>query len=105
MLSRSKTAIAFCAMFVSISVIAARLGRAQNAAQPGWTCSEERLRPFCLGEIMEGESVLFIMSEKNGEARESVLFPIQKLLAVASSTGELRYEEGQDYSCKNAHVP
>jgi acyl-CoA thioesterase I len=100
MLSRSNTAIGIYALLVSISAVAARAGQAQEAAQPRWTYSEEQLRPFWQGENMEGESVLFIKAEKKGEARASVLFPVQKLLSVRSSTGEVRYEEGRDYLWK-----
>jgi acyl-CoA thioesterase I len=100
MLSRSNTAIGFYALLVSISAVAACVGRAQEAVKPGWTYSEEQLRPLWQGEIMEGESVLFIKAGKTGEARATVLFPIQKLLSVHSSTGEVRYEEGRDYLWK-----
>ncbi len=100
MLSRPNTAVGFYALLVSISAVAACVGRAQEAAKPGWTYSEEQLRPFWQGEIMEGESVLFIKAGKTGEARAPVLFPIQKVLSVQSSTGEVRYEEARDYLWK-----
>ncbi|WP_165069882.1 SGNH/GDSL hydrolase family protein [Paludisphaera rhizosphaerae] len=74
--------------------------RAQEAARTEWVGSEELLRPFWLGEVMEGESVLFIKDEKSGEARASVLFPIRKMIAVRSSTGEVQFEEGRDYVWK-----
>jgi hypothetical protein len=59
--------------------------QAQEAAKADWTYSEEQLRPFWLGEVMEGESVLFIKDERTGEARASVLFPIRKILSVRNS--------------------
>lgn len=94
MLSRTK--IACCLLTLMGSVSAVEL-RAQEAARSQWTFSAEQLRPFWQGEVMQGESVLFIRDEKTGEARASVLFPIQKLLSVRSSSGEVQYEEGRDY--------
>jgi acyl-CoA thioesterase-1 len=93
-------AICFGALIVFITAVAASGVRAQEAAKPGWTYSEEQLRPFWQGEVMEGESVLFIKDEKTGEARASVLFPIQKLLSVRDSAGEVQYQEGRDYAWK-----
>lgn len=73
---------------------------AQSVAQPRWTYSAEMLRPFWQSDVMEGESVLFIQDEKTGEARASVLFPVQKILSVRSSSGDVKYEEGRDYTWK-----
>lgn len=73
---------------------------AQEEARPVWAYSEELLRPFWLGEVMQGESVLFVKDEKTGEARASVLFPIDRVLSVRSSSGDVRYEEGRDYVWK-----
>jgi len=75
--------------------------RAQEAVQPAWTYSKEQLRPFWQGEIMQGESVLFIKDGKTGEARALVLFPIRKVLSVRSSTGDVEYQEGRDYVWKS----
>jgi len=58
------------------------------------------LLPFWLGDLMAGESVLFVKDEKGGEARASVLFPIDRVLSVRSSSGEMQYEEGRDYLWK-----
>ncbi|MFO0958893.1 MAG: SGNH/GDSL hydrolase family protein [Isosphaeraceae bacterium] len=74
--------------------------RAQEAARPEWAYSAEQLRPFWLGQVMEGESVLFIRDEPTGEARASVYFPIQEIFSVRSSSGEVQYEEGRDYAWK-----
>lgn len=98
--ARRWKAIGLNALIVSVAAVAASGARAQEAAKPGWTYSEEQLRPFWRGEVMEGESVLFIKDEETGEARASVLFPIRKLLSVRDSAGEVRYEEGRDYSWK-----
>jgi lysophospholipase L1-like esterase len=93
-------AICICASIGSVLTFSTVDSRAQDVARPGWKWSEELLRPFWLGDLMEGESVLFIKDEKTGEARASVIFPIQRLLSVRSSTGEVRYEEGRDYVWK-----
>lgn len=100
MLSRRESAVRVHALIGILSLVAGGALRAQEEARPGWTYSEEQLRPFWKGEVMEGESVLFIKDEKTGEARASVLFPIQKLLSVRSSTGEIQYKEGRDYLWK-----
>lgn len=73
---------------------------AQQQAKTTWKYSAEMLRPFWLGDVMAGESVLFVQDEKGGEARASVLFPIDKVLSVRSSSGEMQYEEGRDYLWK-----
>lgn len=46
---------------------------------------------------MEGESVLFVRDAATGEAKASVLFPIEKVLAVRNATGDRTYVEGKDY--------
>lgn len=73
---------------------------AREPDKTAWTYSAGMLRPFWLGEAMEGESVLFVRDGKTGEARASVLFPIDRLQSVSSSSGEVRYEEGRDYVWK-----
>ncbi len=98
--AHSWKAIYSFALFGSIAIAVANGVRAEEAARPGWTYSEEQLRPFWEGETMEGESVLFIKDPKTGEARASVLFPIRKVLSVRSSTGEIPYEEGRDFTWK-----
>ncbi|MBI1321666.1 hypothetical protein GC170_00545 [bacterium] len=73
---------------------------AQEQAKPAWKYSADMLRPFWLGNVMQGESVLFVKDEKTGEGRASVLFPIDRVLSVSSSSGEMQYEEGRDYVWK-----
>lgn len=65
-----------------------------------WKYDADLLRPFWIGERMEGESVLFIRDEANGEASASTLFPIEKVVAVRNSAGTMTYEEGRDYRWK-----
>ena len=85
---------------VAGTMVPADGGRAQDALAPGWAESEELLRPFWRGEVMAGESVLFLRDEATGEARASVLFPIRAIRSVRSSSGEATYEEGRDYTWK-----
>lgn len=70
---------------------------ADDTVQPLWAYRPELLRPFWVGEVVEGESVLFIREQPDGEARASVLFPIQEVLAVHNSDGDVTYENGRDY--------
>jgi acyl-CoA thioesterase-1 len=65
-----------------------------------WTYRPDLLRPFWQGEIVEGESVLFLKDPKTGEARASVLFPIREVLSVRNSIGDVTYENGKDFVWK-----
>jgi lysophospholipase L1-like esterase len=60
----------------------------------------ELLRPFWIGDRVEGESVLFIKNTKTAPARASVLFPVCEVLSVRSSAGDVTYESGRDYVWK-----
>lgn len=73
---------------------------ASEPTKPAWKYSADQMRPFWRGTVMEGESVLFIKDERTGDARASVLLPIQKLLAVRNSPGDVTYVEGRDYLWK-----
>ncbi|RPI85466.1 MAG: hypothetical protein EHM42_06710, partial [Planctomycetaceae bacterium] len=66
-----------------------------------WTYAPQQLRPFWEGTVMEGESVLFIKPTPQGEARASVLFPIEEVLSVTNSAGNVTYESGRDYNWKS----
>jgi lysophospholipase L1-like esterase len=70
---------------------------ADEPTKPEWKYSPQLLRPFWQGDVVEGESVLFIRNEQTGEARASVLFPIRKVLAVRNSVGDVTFEQGKDY--------
>lgn len=70
--------------------------RAQDAARPPDAAG--LLRPFWRGEVMDGESVLFVRDGEAAPARASVLYPIRKLLDVRDASGEVRYDEGRDYA-------
>jgi len=73
-----------------------------DESTPTWGYRQELLRPFWVGDVMESESVLFIRDEQSGEARASVLFPIDEVLAVQNSAGDVTYEHGRDYVWKSA---
>ena len=75
----------------SISVLA------QNEPDSRWVYSPDSLRPFWLGDVVEGESVLFVRDPKTGEARASLLFPVQNVIAVRNSAGSITYQEGVDF--------
>ena len=74
-------------------------GWTEDPAKPQWNYDPALLRPFWEGTVMEGESVLFIKDAK-GTAKASVLFPIQEILAVRNSVGDVTYENGRDYIWK-----
>ncbi|QDT32605.1 SGNH/GDSL hydrolase family protein [Thalassoglobus polymorphus] len=74
---------------------------AEETSKEPWKYDAALLRPFWHGEQIEGESVLFLKGDPEGNTgTASVLFPIQKILAVKSSSGEIVYEEGRDYVWK-----
>ncbi|MDF1746324.1 MAG: GDSL-type esterase/lipase family protein [Gimesia sp.] len=62
-----------------------------------WKYAPELLRPFWQGDTIEGESMLFIRDLKTGQTKASVLFPIEKVLSIHNSAGDITYEEGRDY--------
>jgi len=68
--------------------------------QPQWEYDPKLLRPFWLGNTVEGESVLFIRDSATGEATASVLFPVRKIVNVRNSSRDVTYEEGRDYQWK-----
>jgi lysophospholipase L1-like esterase len=73
---------------------------ADEPAKPTWKYAPELLRPFWRGEVIEGESALFIKDDKTGEARAAVLFPIREVLTIKNSVGDVTYENGQDFVWK-----
>jgi len=76
-------------------------GLAQESATetppPEWQYDSRMLRPFWEGTVMEGESVLFLRTAEGEPARAKVLFPIEEILAVRNSDGDMTYEAGRDY--------
>ncbi len=86
------------ALFLLLLLCSDACGR-ESDKRP-WEYKPELLRPFWLGDTVYGESVLFIKDEKTGEATASVLFPIDKVLAVRNAAGNVGYEDGRDYIWK-----
>lgn len=82
------------------SALQASAARGVEPREPQWMYDAALLRPFWIGTRMEGESVLFIRDAEGGEARASVLFPIDNVIAVRNSAGTVLYEEGRDYVWK-----
>ena len=85
--------VAAIALFIG-AIHAAAFGQEPDHS---WKYRPELLRPFWQGDIVQGESVLFIKNFPTDEARASVLFPIQHVLAIRNSAGDITYEEGRDY--------
>ncbi|OYW20289.1 MAG: hypothetical protein B7Z55_07515, partial [Planctomycetales bacterium 12-60-4] len=56
--------------------LCAGLAQAADPVASEWNWSAALLRPFWRGEIVEGESVLFIKDTESGTARAQVLFPL-----------------------------
>jgi len=65
-----------------------------------WAYSADLLRPFWKGNVVHGESVLFIRDTTTDVAKAAVLFPVQKVLDVRNSAGDTKFEEGRDYVWK-----
>ncbi|HIE99487.1 MAG TPA: SGNH/GDSL hydrolase family protein [Planctomycetes bacterium] len=88
-------------LFTAICVLGAALASnalmAQDASVNRWTYSPELLRPFWLSGVVEREPVLFVRDSKTGEARASLLFPIQNVIAIRNSAGDVAYQEGVDF--------
>jgi acyl-CoA thioesterase-1 len=87
-------------MVVALVIIGGQPLAAQEAQAGEWKYDADLLRPFWIGRRMEGESVLFIRDSESGEARASVLFPIEGIVAVRNSAGTMTYQEGLDYQWK-----
>lgn len=65
--------------------------------RPQWTYAPELLRPVWQGDTVVGESVLFIRNEGDEVAKARVLFPIESIVGVQNSAGDITFEEGRDY--------
>ncbi|MGV3485566.1 MAG: SGNH/GDSL hydrolase family protein [Planctomycetaceae bacterium] len=62
-----------------------------------WKYSPELLHPFWVSEVIQSEPILFIRDEQTKEARGSLLFPIEDVIAVTNAAGDITYQEGVDY--------
>ncbi|MFM7056578.1 MAG: GDSL-type esterase/lipase family protein [Planctomycetota bacterium] len=75
---------------------------AAEPPQSSWTFSAEVLQPFWQGNLVDGESVLFIRDPESGIARGQLLFPIRKLIRITPATQwrgtpTTVFEHGRDY--------
>ncbi len=86
------------AAILILSVFDVRAARADEPVPSEWTYSGELLRPFWQGDTIEGEPVLFIKDSDGGNASASLLFPVTNVLSVRSSSGDVMFEEGRDYT-------
>lgn len=68
---------------------------AEDAAK--WKYAPKLLTPFWQDDIVRGESVLFIKDPASGLAKGRLLFPVEDILEVRDSSGEVLYEQGVDY--------
>tara|TARA_R110002111_G_scaffold2705_4_gene17934 strand:+ start:18060 stop:20114 length:2055 start_codon:yes stop_codon:yes gene_type:complete len=88
-----------CVLSIGMLLVSAAAAAA-DPAPAEWKYTPELLQPFWQGETIQGESVLFIKDPKTGEAKASVLFPVEEVLSVRNSAGDITYEEGRDYVWK-----
>jgi len=64
---------------------------------PPWKYSPELLQPFWLGNVIQGEPILFIRNTDTNEAHGSLLFPIGDIVKVTNAAGDIAYQEGVDF--------
>ena len=95
MLGLPRGVLCLALVFLTVSPAAA----ADDAAG-AWFFSPAQLRPFWLSTTMQGESVLFIQAADGSRPRAALLVPPTRILSVCSSSGEVTYQEGQDYVWK-----
>lgn len=98
MRSSSVARLLVCVFLIGI----ARLVIAQDpsGANPQWEYQPHLLKPFWLESVMDGESVLFIRKEAASDGQAAVLFPIDEVVRVTNSSGDVIYQEGKDYLWK-----
>ena len=88
-------------MFIGCAIIGC-IGVAAQGEEPAgaWRFSAEQLQPFWRTTTMYGESILFLERGDGELPRAPLLFTPTRILSVCSSSGEVKYEEGEDYSWK-----
>ena len=82
---------------LTLVAVFVRTSLAEEQPKRSWEYSEDLLQPFWESNVMHGESVLFMRRAGDGEARALVLFPIERMISVKNSTGDIIYDEGKDY--------
>ncbi len=87
-----------CSVWLAVLLTAVfRSPASAQTTEHSWRYQLKLLQPFWANGVVEGESVLFIKDEKTGPASAKVLFPIQEVLQVQNSSGDVTYELGKDY--------
>ena len=87
-------------LFSFVVVTMQAVGIVKETKPPAWKYEPKLLRPFWEGDIVEGETVLFIKDSASGQAKASLLFPVTKILSVRNSANDVVYEQGRDYKWK-----
>lgn len=82
------------AIFVGLSVFGAAVAEERRDE---WQYRPELMRAFWSAEVMESEPILFVRDTETGESRGAVLFPVDDVIAVRNSAGDIVYQEGVDY--------
>ena len=100
---KSCTAFAIWMTILNItSLLNPRLLADENVAAVVWAYDGELMRPFWLGDTVDGESVLFIKDPATGEAKAQLLFPVLDVQSVTRAVdwrmpSGIKYEAGRDY--------
>ncbi|MEZ6091498.1 MAG: SGNH/GDSL hydrolase family protein [Pirellulaceae bacterium] len=90
--------IPFVSCFLCLFVLACGdLSPCSAQDKDAWKYAPEELQPFWNSKIMLREPVLFVHDSESKEARGTMLYPIEKVIAVHNSAGDVTYEEGRDY--------
>jgi lysophospholipase L1-like esterase len=91
----SRAVLLICGAVAATSGLTARTEESAAA----WRMSAEQLVPFWRSTTMYGESVLFV-DRGDGLPHAALLFTPQRILSVCSASGDVTYEEGQDFTWK-----
>ena len=95
--SPNRLALSFILTLLILQLITEQALAQESAKTNLWKYDPALLRPFWMGEVVEGESVLFIKNSENAVARAEVLFPILEIISVQNSRGDVTYEQGKDF--------
>ncbi|MEQ9407078.1 MAG: SGNH/GDSL hydrolase family protein [Fuerstiella sp.] len=72
-------------------------GVVQAQDRQPWTWSPELLKPFWLSQVVYDEPVLFVRDAEDQVAKASLLFPVQKIIAVHDASGEVSFQPDTDF--------
>ncbi|MEZ6126807.1 MAG: SGNH/GDSL hydrolase family protein [Planctomycetaceae bacterium] len=57
-----------------------------------WTYDAEAMEPFWEGDVVHGESVLFVRPAPDAVATGSLLFPVKRIIRVTNAAGDVIYD-------------